>query len=96
MLGVQPRHAGDPNGLFYGEFGGTSASTAIAAGVGALCFSVDPSLTADELRTVLQDTAAKIGGPQFYDAQTHHGPIFGYGCIDAVAAVAVAKCMRGT
>jgi subtilisin family serine protease len=91
--GFNPGAAGDPDGLFHSGFGGTSASAAIAAGVGALCFSANPNLTADELRSVLQDTAGKIGGEDFYGPQTGHGPIFGYGCIHAAAAVAVAKCM---
>ena len=91
--GFNPGSAGDPDGLFYKGFGGTSASTAIAAGVGALCFSANPDLTVDELRTVLQGTAAKIGGLDSYDEQTNHSQQFGYGCIDAAAAVAVAKCM---
>jgi subtilisin family serine protease len=80
-------------GLFYTGFGKTSAATAIAAGVGALCFSVNPGLTAGELRNVLQKTAVKVGDPQSYDAQTHHSHEFGYGCIDADAAVAEATQM---
>lgn len=83
-------------GLFYKGFGKTSAATAIAAGVGALCFSVNPGLTARELRNVLQGTATKVGGPEYYDEQTRHGPVFGYGCIDADAAVARAKEMLGS
>jgi hypothetical protein len=82
------------SGLFYTQFGNTSAATAIAAGVGALCLSVNPSLTARELRDVLQKTAAKVGGVT-YDAYGHH-PEFGYGCIDADAAVAEAKQMLAT
>jgi len=78
-------------GLFYKRFGKTSAATAIAAGVGALCFSVNPSLTAGALRNVLQKTAVKVGDPESYDPQTHHSLEFGYGCIDADAAVAKAK-----
>jgi subtilisin family serine protease len=79
------------SGLFYTRFGKTSAATAIAAGVGALCFSVNPSLTAGELRDVLQKTAVKVGGVT-YDANGHHDE-FGHGCIDAAEAVAEAVSM---
>jgi len=82
-------------GLFYEKFGKTSAATAIAAGVGALCFSVNPGLTAGELRNVLQKTAVKVGDLSLYNAQTHHSKESGYGCIDADAAVAKAKQMLG-
>jgi subtilisin family serine protease len=89
--GYEP--AADINGWFYEEFGKTSAATAIAAGVAALCFSINPSLTASDLRNVLQKTAVKIGGPQFYDPLTHRGPVFGFGCIDAAEAVEEAENM---
>jgi subtilisin family serine protease len=79
------------NGLFYTRFGKTSAATAMAAGVGALCFSVNPSLTARELRDVLQKTAVKVGGVT-YDANGHHEE-FGHGCINAAKAVEVAESM---
>ena len=84
------------NGLFHSRFGKTSAATAIAAGVGALCLSVNPSLTADELRSVLQNTAVQIGKPGIvYNGQPGHSQEFGYGRIDAGAAVERAKEMLG-
>ena len=84
----------DAAGLFYDQFGETSAAAAIAAGVGALCFSANPSLTAEELRSVLQDTAVQIGKPVIvYSAQPGHSQEFGYGRINAVRAVAMAKEM---
>jgi len=87
---------GGAAGLFYEKFGETSAATAIAAGVGALCLSANPGLTANQLRVLLQDTADKIGtpdpdGPPLYDPQTGHGNVFGYGRINAANAVAAAN-----
>jgi hypothetical protein len=83
---------GDPKGFFHDEFGQTSAATAIAAGVGALCLCANSTLTADELRCILQEKAVQIGAPAvFYNGQPGHSQAFGYGRIDAGAAVAEAN-----
>lgn len=66
-------------------FGGTSAATAIAAGVGALMLSVNPILRATELQRLLTTTARDIG--QDKDARGW-SPRAGWGRIDAGAAVA--------
>jgi hypothetical protein len=84
---------GFTTGRFYGSFGATSAATAIAAGVGALCLSANDKLTAKKLRSLLQDTAVKIVGKPsdnvVYDA-SGHSQKFGYGRIDAAKAVSAA------
>jgi len=41
-------------------FGGTSSATPLAAGVSALMVSVNPALTADEVRHIMRSTADKI------------------------------------
>lgn len=84
---------GDALGLFHGEFGGTSAAAAIAAGVGALCLSANPNLTAKQLRGVLQDTAVKIAKKPQIIYTAGHSKQFGYGCINAAEAVKRAKQM---
>jgi hypothetical protein len=61
-----------------------------------LCFSVNPNLTADELRDVLQQTADRIGAPKLYSAQTGHSQEFGYGRINAAEAIAKAKALLGS
>jgi subtilisin family serine protease len=87
----------DPDGLFSDSFGETSAAAAITAGVAALCLSVNPNLTAAEVRTVLQETADPVGGPDVkYNAQTGHSNKFGYGCINAAAAYQKAKDKIGS
>ena len=72
---------------YTGSFGGTSAASPLAAGVGALVLSALPDLSWDGLRTVLQNSATKIdtdGGA--YDA-SGHSTSYGYGRVDALAAL---------
>ncbi|MDH2313897.1 S8 family peptidase [Methylobacterium brachiatum] len=73
----------DPSDYTY-EFGGTSSACPLVAGVCALILSSNPDLTATEVRTILRETARQIG-----DGYDEHGHSihFGYGCVDAQAAV---------
>ena len=70
------------------NFGGTSAATPLAAGIAALALSVNPSLTAAEIRTLLHITSDKIGGVTYAANGTH--PMYGYGRVNARKAVASA------
>ncbi|MDJ0633741.1 MAG: S8 family serine peptidase [Xenococcaceae cyanobacterium MO_188.B29] len=67
-------------------FGGTSSACPLVAGICALLLSIKPDLTAAEVKDLLEKTARKIGDPSTYDANGH-SPFFGYGCVDAAAAV---------
>jgi subtilisin family serine protease len=78
LLGL---HEGD----YYDSFGGTSASTAIAAGAAALLFAANPDLTPQQARQILRASARKVGTVP-YDASGHN-PLFGYGQVDAAAAM---------
>jgi subtilisin family serine protease len=78
--------AGGTDGLHTNDFGGTSSATPLAAGVGALVLAVNPSLTRDELRGLLQDTADKIGPANSYDGNGHSRD-FGFGRVNAAKAV---------
>ncbi len=72
---------------YTGSFGGTSAASPVAAGVGGLILSAIPELTWDSLRDLLQETANPIDpGDANYDSQGH-SELYGYGRIDALAAV---------
>lgn len=86
---------GDPTGDYTNDFGGTSAAAPFAAGVAALVLSANPTLTAQELREVLRDSAVKIdpagGGYQ----ANGHSPFYGYGRLDALAAVQAAQARGG-
>jgi subtilisin family serine protease len=89
--GFNPGETGDTDGLFYKEFGKTSAATATAAGVGALCLSANPDLTVDDLRDILHKTADKIGEDDGIVYTNGRSQQFGYGCINAADAVDAAK-----
>jgi subtilisin family serine protease len=81
---------GDATGTYTGDFGGTSSATPLAAGIAALMLSANPELHENptsargrEMREILAATAAKIGSG-YADG---HSPQFGFGRIDAAAAV---------
>ncbi|HEX3553376.1 MAG TPA: S8 family serine peptidase [Thermoanaerobaculia bacterium] len=56
-----PGRGFNPCDLYANSFGGTSAATALAAGVGALVLSVHPDLCREELKELLQATAGPMG-----------------------------------
>ncbi|MGJ3254434.1 MAG: S8 family serine peptidase [Elainellaceae cyanobacterium] len=95
--------AGYASGDFVENFGGTSSACPIVAGVAALILSVNPDLTAAEVRQVLQDTADKITDPD-PDPQlslrrgtyspSGHSQWFGYGKVNAMRAVQTAQSNR--
>jgi subtilisin family serine protease len=66
---------------------GTSFSSPLAAGVGALMLSRNPNLTASQLRTIMQNTAEQVG------SQSYPGGVnqfYGHGRINAHQAVLAA------
>jgi subtilisin family serine protease len=83
--------AGGADGLHTTSFGGTSSATPLAAGVGALVLSVKPGLTRAELKQLLETTADKIGPDD--DAVTGHSKKFGFGRVNAEAAVKKAQSL---
>jgi serine protease len=60
---------------------GTSMATPHVTGIVALLLGEDPSLTADDVRSIIEGTARDGGAPGW-------DPAFGYGIVDAAAAVA--------
>jgi subtilisin family serine protease len=83
---------GDAAGNYTNRFGGTSSATPLTAGVAALMLSVNAKLTPADIRNCLQRTAVKIGSG--YDADGHSAD-FGYGRVDALAAVQAAQAVGG-
>jgi subtilisin family serine protease len=75
---------------YTNAFGGTSSASPCAAGVFLLVFSANPNLTREEAIAIVQDTAVKIdqaGGS--YDSNGHSN-FYGYGKVNAQAAVEAA------
>jgi subtilisin family serine protease len=79
--------AGDYTTTAGSAFGGTSSATPLAAGIAALVLARDPALTAAQVRGVLRNTTDFIGGVA-YDAATGFNSQYGYGKLNAAAAVA--------
>jgi thermitase len=68
----------------YGYVAGTSFSSPIAAAVGALVMAANPSLTSYQVENILFSTAVDLGA-------AGRDAYFGYGRVNAAAAVAAAK-----
>jgi subtilisin family serine protease len=83
---------GDAAGSFTNSFGGTSSACPGAAGVAALVLSVNPNLKRQEVKEVLKRACDKID-PQSgdYDPVTGHSPKYGFGRLNALTAVNLAK-----
>lgn len=67
-------------GVDYAWFPGTSMATPHVTGVAALVWSARPSLTATEVRTLLESTAKDLG-------EKGHDTRYGYGLVQAKAAL---------
>lgn len=74
--GVDVYSCWDDGSNSYNTITGTSMSTPHVCGLVALCLSVDPSLTPDDIRALLRDNADDLGDPGF-------DIWFGYGRINA-------------
>ncbi|MEZ4870188.1 MAG: S8 family serine peptidase [Caldilineaceae bacterium] len=86
---------GDAAGDYTNDFGGTSSATPLAAGIAALMLSVNGDLSWRDVKTILAETADKIGGAASYDSSGHSNS-FGYGRVNALAAVQRAQNGGGT
>lgn len=83
--GDQTFDAGYSPGAYNDDFGGTSSSTPLVAGICALILSIKPTLRAAEVKEIIQRTARRIGPDGSY--VDGHSRQFGFGCINAVAAL---------
>jgi hypothetical protein len=71
----------------YANASGTSFAAPHASGVAALLFSARPDLSAWDVLEIIQRSARDLGKPGF-------DPEYGYGLLDAGAALALAKVWR--
>ncbi len=81
---------GYSSGDYYSSFNGTSSACPLAAGICALIYSVNPSLTHDEVRQILRDTAEDEVGPPAEDTPGWD-PYMGWGRVNAYEAVVAAS-----
>lgn len=72
----------------YASVSGTSFSSPAAAGVGALVFSVQPTLTPNQVENILKNTAVDLGTAGW-------DTYYGHGRVDAHAAVLAALEIAG-
>lgn len=79
-----PTDAELPVGMipFYTEEEGTSMATPFAAGTVALMLDADPTLTPDQIRQILTDTATKM--PGYADYEVGAGYLNAYAAVDKV------------
>lgn len=73
-----------PGGAYEGGWNGTSMAGPHTAGLAALLLQAKPSLTVDQLEDVISKTATPLTDSQ-YRTSPNNG--YGYGLIDALAAV---------
>ncbi len=88
------------NSIYTGDFGGTSSATPLVAGIAALVRSINPDLSAREIKAILEKATDKIIDTQAdsilnnqkgtYDDKGH-SEWFGYGKINAFKAVQLAN-----
>jgi subtilisin family serine protease len=81
---------GDTAGKYTNSFGGTSSACPGAAGVVALVLARNPALTAAQVRDILRRSARRIDTKRgkYKDGRS---PLYGYGRLDALRAVRLAK-----
>ena len=81
---------GYEGGDYTYSFGGTSSSTPLCAGLAGLILSVDPDLTSFNVRRILRQSADKIDKANGAYNAKGHSVKYGYGRINARAALDMA------
>jgi len=85
------------DGGYTQGFNGTSAATPHVAGVAALVLSVNPNLTSQQVRNIIEGTAQQVGGYNYQidPNKPDWNDKMGYGLVDAYAAVCAVSCGIG-
>lgn len=79
-------------GNYETKFGGTSASCPLVSGITALVLSVNPNLTQQEVRDIIEKTCQKTGTDSYneYKVNGRWNEKMGYGLVNAFEAVKLA------
>jgi subtilisin family serine protease len=88
--GYNQTGSGDLSNTDYTKkFNGTSSSTPMVSGTIANMLSVNPNLTIQEIRTIISNTAEKVGGYNYNwnSSKPGHSKELGYGRLNALKAV---------
>ncbi len=81
---------GDEGGDYTNSFGGTSSACPGVAGVAALVLAHNPDLRWDEVKDILRRSCDRIDETQDEYDDEHHSPNYGFGRVNAEAAVKLA------
>jgi subtilisin family serine protease len=79
---------GYAGGDYQPKFNGTSSATPIVAGACALLLSANPDLRENQVRSIIQQTADKVGPYPYVDARND---FFGNGRLNVLAAIQAAR-----
>jgi len=82
---------GDKDGYYTNSFGGTSSATPLAAGIAGLMLSVNPDLTAEQVRQILRNSCDKIDSNIAKYKANGFSLTHGYGRVNAKRALEIAK-----
>jgi serine protease len=79
------------------SWNGTSMATPHVTGIVALILSVNPCLSSQQVRDIIEQTSQEVGGYEYTNSSTHPNGTWnnemGYGLVDAYAAVQMAQSM---
>lgn len=81
---------GYEKGDYTGTFRGTSAAAPVVAGVAALVWSINPDLSAEEVKTIIKNSANKSIHARYQFNDEGWNREVGYGRVDALKAVEAA------
>jgi len=87
---------GDVEGNYTNNFGGSASAAPGVAGVAALIISVNPELRWHEVKDILKLSSDKVDEENGRYDENGHSPFYGYGRVNALRAVNLARTYQRT